>query len=289
MKIQKNLPPKKRYKPPVDNPTEQIYGALDIRPFNIPPEKREPIKEIECPVQMIFEHVTQGNLDDIPLMPSKSNSYIPPPVDRSLLLQNEESKTTCDMPSEMVSCTPNTGVPCSTKKKTARTKTFKRTARAESDEKKNRMTGKKRDEKLAQKHGLEGILDKIKTSPQMDEVNDLLSGYSDEAQKVAKDIRRRSKNKEAAKNCRKKKQEKVEGLQLKLKLARKQLLELKQQRANTMREQKLWEEKVAEEFQLAGDKLWCEPCMKIIHTKDDLFACVLARHIKKGSIRAIRY
>jgi len=289
MKIQKNLPPKKRYKPPVENPAEQTNRPLVIRPFNIPPEKREPIKKIECPVEMIFERATQGNLDDIPLMPSKSNSYIPPLVDRSLL-HNKESKTTCDMPSEMVSSTPNTGVPSSTKKKTARSKTFKRTTRAESDEKKNKMTGKKRDEKLAQKHGLEGILDKIRTSPQMDEVNDLLSGYSDEAQKVAKDIRRRSKNKEAAKNCRKKKQEKVEGLQLKLKLARKQLLELKQQRANTMREQKLWEEKVAEEFQLAGDKLWCEPCMKIIHTKDDLFACVLANHIKKGSINlAIRY
>merc|ERR1719495_551568 len=176
---------------------------LVIRPFNIPPEKREPIKKIECPVEMIFERATQGNLDDIPLMPSKSNSYIPPIVDQSLL-HNKESKTTCDMPSEMVSSTPNTGVPSSTKKKTARSKTFKRTTRAESDEKKNKMTGKKRDEKLAQKHGLEGILDKIRTSPQMDEVNDLLSGYSDEAQKVAKDIRRRSKNKEAAKNCRKK-------------------------------------------------------------------------------------
>lgn len=55
----------------------------------------------------------------------------------------------------------------------------------------------------------------------MDEFNDLLSKneLSEEQLNVCRDIRRRGKNKVAAQNCRQRKLEQIEELQLKLKNA----------------------------------------------------------------------
>jgi len=80
-----------------------------------------------------------------------------------------------------------------------------------------------KDEKLAREAGVRFSIDQIVGLP-MDEFNDLLSkqDLTEEQLNLCRDIRRRGKNKVAAQNCRKRKIDQVEELQIRYQESREQ-------------------------------------------------------------------
>merc|ERR1719419_626958 len=80
-----------------------------------------------------------------------------------------------------------------------------------------------KDEKLARDAGIKLQIKADIVDPPMDEFNDMLSkeDLTEEQLNICRDIRRRGKNKVAAQNCRKRKLEQIEELQIRLDEARK--------------------------------------------------------------------
>eukprot|EP00092_Neocalanus_flemingeri_P023386 GFUD01025355.1.p1 GENE.GFUD01025355.1~~GFUD01025355.1.p1 ORF type:complete len:397 (+),score=117.00 GFUD01025355.1:167-1357(+) len=75
-----------------------------------------------------------------------------------------------------------------------------------------------KDEKIAKEAGIKFDVKQDIVNPPMDEFNDMLSkqDLSEEQLNICRDIRRRGKNKVAAQNCRKRKIEQIEELQIRL-------------------------------------------------------------------------
>jgi len=80
-----------------------------------------------------------------------------------------------------------------------------------------------KDEKIARAAGIRFNIKQDIVNPPMDEFNDMLSkeDLTEEQLNICRDIRRRGKNKVAAQNCRKRKLEQIEELQIRLDEARK--------------------------------------------------------------------
>eukprot|EP00088_Acartia_fossae_P038636 TRINITY_DN4007_c0_g1_i3.p1 TRINITY_DN4007_c0_g1~~TRINITY_DN4007_c0_g1_i3.p1 ORF type:complete len:685 (-),score=234.94 TRINITY_DN4007_c0_g1_i3:566-2458(-) len=112
-----------------------------------------------------------------------------------------------------------------------------------------------RDEKLAEKMGLPYTVFELINCP-VDRFNKIINDkdLSPAQAKLCKDIRRRGKNKVAAQNCRKRKLETIEELQVQVESVRRRKEELMAQRQELEAERRRWSNKLerVEQFVLPG-------------------------------------
>jgi len=102
-----------------------------------------------------------------------------------------------------------------------------------------------RDEKLAAKVGLPYSVQELVQCP-VDRFNEILTNPNLTKQqiKICKDIRRRGKNKVAAQNCRKRKQETIEDLQVQVEAVRRRRAALLREREQLEQERQRWSSKL---------------------------------------------